>query len=543
MSNVRLTDEKTPDKRRASVRWIRSALWIVLAVALVMAALPTLLYPLTRDQGIYAYIGDLMLHGGAPFRDAWELKPPAIYFAYMTAFVLFGRSELGVRLFDVLYALVSAAAVGALAWEAFRDRGTALLSGWLYAMCYYFFVHFHSMATPEAFMAPFLVLSAIGMLSGVRRKSYLAMFVAGVGAGGTFWFKPTAGVPVAAVLVWSCVQMWRDRWSRSLVWRGIVAFVAGGALGLLPIGLYLYGHGLRELLEIWGVYGARTYLEAGGLVRGDGLLSVLDVTLRYVRDWQLMVWLSLAGAVGAFAWRRRNRAGEAVVLFLLSCILATLLQAKLFEYHWIPILAPAAILAAVCMVWMRQEMQERISILLCDMRNILVLTVVLGLALWSGYERIGRYRSTLDYLAGSRSEGRFFDQFNLGNDFSAMGTRQAAAYLRAHTAPEETALIWGVEPLVNFLAGRRSPTNFISFYVLVTGEGSNPRLEAWRQDFLGDVHRHPPTYIVLVDNDITPLAPQGSRAELDRLPPLKSILESDYQFEAQVEDYSFYRRR
>lgn len=131
MSNNRPTAKATPDLQRAPHRWGRTALWLVLAVALVSAALPTLLYPMTRDQGIYAYIGDFMLHGGVPFRDAWELKPPAVYFTYAAAFVLFGRSELGVRLFDVLYVLVSAGAVGALAWEAFRDRDTALLSGWL----------------------------------------------------------------------------------------------------------------------------------------------------------------------------------------------------------------------------------------------------------------------------------------------------------------------------------------------------------------------------------------------------------------------------
>ncbi len=522
-------------------RWVKVAFWAALGLALVLAALPTLLYPLTRDQGIYSYIADLMLHGGAPFRDAWELKPPATYFVYSLAFLVFGRSELGVRLFDVLYALLSGAAVGALAWEAYRDRRITALSAWLYTFFYYFSVHFHAMATPEVFMSPWLVGSVCGMLHAVRKKNQWALFAGGVCAGLVFWFKPTAGLPIVAMLLWTTARMRREHWARTQVWRGLIAFVVGGGAGLLPIGLYLYNHGLRELLEIWSAYGSGAYLEAGGLVRGDSLFAALDVILRYVRDWQLVTWLTLAGALSALAWRRRNRNGEALVVFLLSSLLATLVQAKLFEYHWIPILAPAAVLAAMCLVWMAQEMRDRLSVLLCDARNIFVLIVVLGLAVWLCYERLGRYRSTIAFLTGRRSAEQYYAQFDLGNDFSAIGTRQAAAYLRSHTTPEQTALIWGVEPLVNFLAERRSPTNFISFYVLVDGKDRNPRWEAWRQDFLQDVRSKPPAYIVLVERDVTPLALAGSRARLQEFAALEQILETQYQFEAHVEDYQFYR--
>lgn len=533
----------SPQPKRTRPMWVEPLIWVLLVVALVVAALPTLFYPLTRDQGIYAYIADLMAHGGAPFRDAWEIKPPAVFFVYWLAFLLVGRTEFALRLFDVLYTLLSAAAVTGLAWQSFRDRRIAVLSGWLYTFCYYFLVHFHSMATPEAFMTPFLAASVYGMVRGVRRRQNVWFFVAGVAAGVVFWFKPTAGLPIAAVLIWTWREMRRERWNSRQAWIDSALLVGGVLLGLAPIGLYLYGRGLREFWEIWRVYGTGTYLEAGGLVRGASPFAALDVVLRYVRDWELVVWLSLAGAVGALAWRRRNRSGEALVVFWVACIVATLLQGKLFEYHWIPILAPAAILMAMCIVWLALEMRDRLSVVLCDMRNIVVLTVVLALAMWMGYDRISRFRTTFGYVTGRMSEEHYYAQYDIGQDFSALGTRLAAAYLRDHTQPQDTALIWGVEPLVNFLAQRRSPTNFISFYVLVSGQGKNPHLDAWRADFLDDIHQHPPVYIVLVDDDVTPLAPVGSRAQLKDFPAFESILSAEYEFETQVEDYSFYRRK
>ena len=522
-------------------RWGKPATCVALLSALVIAAIPTLLYPLTRDQGAYAYIADLMMQGGMPYRDAWDLKPPAIYFVYWLAFLLFGRSEFAVRLFDVLYALLSAASVYLLAHGVFRDRRIAVCAAWLYAFCYYLLVHFYSAANPEAFMTPFLVSSVYGIVCSARSRSSQPLLLTGVASGFVFWFKPTAGLVILAVLVWAGIEMWQERWSSKEVLYGLAAIILGGLLGLSPIGLYLRRHGLQELLEIWRVYGTGAYLEARGLATGDGPLAMLDVIIRYLRDWQMLFWLSLTGTVGVLTWRRRNRAIGAVVVFLLSSVAATLLQGKLFEYHWIPVLAPAAILSAVSLVWLAQEIRGSAGNLLWDMRSIFAVVVIVGLLLWMGYEHLARYRRMFAYLAGHLSAEQYYAQFDIGKDFSRMGTLRAATYLREHTEPDETVLIWGAEPLVSFLAQRRSATRYIFSYVLVGGRGSNPRLETWRQDFLDDLRQKPPMYITLVENDINPLAPSGSRAQLDEFPAFKTILETNYSFEVQIEDYLFYR--
>ncbi|RLA96109.1 MAG: hypothetical protein DRG83_17775 [Deltaproteobacteria bacterium] len=547
--------------------WIKPLVWAVLLAILIMVALPTLLYPLTRDQGIYAYIADLMMRGGAPYRDAWELKTPGVFFMYWLAFLIFDRSEFAVRLFDVLYALLSAASVYALAREVFRilpqrqnvassreEQNTsnyiALCSAWIYAFCYYLLVHFHSAATPEAFMIPFLVASVYGIVRGVRNKRSSLLLLGGVASGFVFWFKPTGGLVILAVLIWAGVEIWRGRWGLARTLSSLMMFALGVVLGLLPIGWYLYGHGLAELLEIWRAYGTRAYLQARGLALGSGPLAMLDVIMRYVRDWQLFVWLSLAGVIGIFAHCRRGsrilpvlRQGTVIVVFLLSSVVAVFLQGKLFEYHWIPILVPMSILSASSVVGLAQEIRGQVGGVLHDMRSIFSVMIIVGLLLWMGYDHLVRYRRVAAYLTGRLSAEQYYAQFDIGKDFSHIGTCRAATYLHEHTKSDETALIWGVEPLVNFLAQRRSPTSYISFYVLVNGEDSNPRFEAWRQDFLEDIQRSPPTYIILVNNDVTPLAPLGSRAQLDQIPAFKRILETEYSFETQIEDYLFYRRR
>ncbi len=541
----------TAQSRDGLPNWVRPLLCTAPLALLAVAALPTLLYPLTRDQGAYAYIADLMMKGGAPYRDALDLKPPAVYLVYGLAFALFGRSEFAVRLFDVLYALVSGASIYLLAHEVFHDRRIAALSAWIYAFCYYLWIHFYAAANPESFMVPVLTTSVLGTVRALRTRTRNSLLLAGVAAGFAFWFKPTAGVVVVAALAWMVLTMWQEQRTMSSVLRNFTFVILGGLLGLLPIALYLYGHGLGELIELWRDYGTGAYVGARGLALGEGPLAVLDVIMGYLRHWQLLVWLSLAGVLGILVGRERYGRAEAVVVYLLSTLAATLLQGKLFEYHWIPVLAPAAILAAVALAGLASEISGQTKNPLrtplsawpaTDMRTLFAVIVLVGLLLWTGYDQLARYRQTAAYLAGRMSEEQYSAQFDIGTDFSRMGTLRAATYLREHTEPDETVLIWGAEPLVLFLSERRSATKYIFSYMLVGDDGS-PRVKARRQDFLDDVRKAEPAYVVVVERDITPLTPAGSLAQLDEFPALKILLDTAYYRDAQVEDYLFYRRK
>jgi len=57
-------------------------LCLALAGVLLLVRLPSLAQPMGADQGLYAYVGERILVGDVPYRDAWDQKPPAIHFTY-----------------------------------------------------------------------------------------------------------------------------------------------------------------------------------------------------------------------------------------------------------------------------------------------------------------------------------------------------------------------------------------------------------------------------------------------------------------------------
>src|SRR5690349_15646893 len=54
--------------------------------------------PLERDEGEYAYIGQLMLHGVPPYQQAYTMKLPGTPAAYACIMAVFGQTPSGIHL-------------------------------------------------------------------------------------------------------------------------------------------------------------------------------------------------------------------------------------------------------------------------------------------------------------------------------------------------------------------------------------------------------------------------------------------------------------
>src|ERR1051326_6227468 len=54
--------------------------------------------PLERDEGEYAYAGQLLLQGIPPYQLAYNMKLPGTYFAYAAILAVFGQTSSGIHL-------------------------------------------------------------------------------------------------------------------------------------------------------------------------------------------------------------------------------------------------------------------------------------------------------------------------------------------------------------------------------------------------------------------------------------------------------------
>ena len=90
-----------PDKQRVIG-------WAVIVVAAVVCGLPSLFYPLSPDHGIIGTVGSSILAGGVPYKDAWDFKPPAVFFLFALSAALLGKHMIVIRVVDLIWQTVTA---------------------------------------------------------------------------------------------------------------------------------------------------------------------------------------------------------------------------------------------------------------------------------------------------------------------------------------------------------------------------------------------------------------------------------------------------
>src|SRR5213083_869937 len=90
-----------PAKSRDQERVLPIAWWLVAAgvFGLVIAIrIRLLVIPLERDEGEYAYAGQLILQGVPPYKLAYNMKFPGTYAAYAAIMSIFGQTIIGIHL-------------------------------------------------------------------------------------------------------------------------------------------------------------------------------------------------------------------------------------------------------------------------------------------------------------------------------------------------------------------------------------------------------------------------------------------------------------
>src|ERR1700722_3377984 len=81
---------------------------LLLAVLLVIFVRARLLpIPLERDEGEFAYAGQLMLEGIPPYKLAFNVKLPGTYAAYGAMMAVFGQTTIGIHIGFLLVNLAS----------------------------------------------------------------------------------------------------------------------------------------------------------------------------------------------------------------------------------------------------------------------------------------------------------------------------------------------------------------------------------------------------------------------------------------------------
>src|SRR5262249_54424035 len=105
--------------------------WEWLAIALIILLFAGIRFrlrdmPLERDEGEYAYAGQLILHGVPPYQLAYNMKLPGTYAAYALLMAVFGQTPSGIHIGVILVNSACVLLVFAIARRLFEPLAASV---------------------------------------------------------------------------------------------------------------------------------------------------------------------------------------------------------------------------------------------------------------------------------------------------------------------------------------------------------------------------------------------------------------------------------
>lgn len=343
-----------------------------LLIALVaITILASLWWPMGRDQGIYAWIGSVILDGGLPYTDAFGHKGPAVYLHYAAVQAVLGRGMWAIRLADGLLLIAGAVAAAGIA-ASVAGRTAGLWAGALTGLTYFASTNtFWNTAEPDGFAAMLAIIAAA--LMAYRRWPWAARVIASaLLVGFLSLYKPPLHL-LFALPVLLCLRLDREAASRRDYVTAGALWMAAALVPVVAATVWLWHEGaLGEALSILFVFNPAAHT---GIADAGRLVPVFEEQLRL----RLPV-LVLAVPGIAYTWRDRRPLSVALGLWLLLALGAIALQGKFYQYQW-QLLAPAAAVAAGIAIGRLLQLAEALPERLSDAHARAVRWGVIAMAL------------------------------------------------------------------------------------------------------------------------------------------------------------------
>jgi hypothetical protein len=472
-------DDRVLPSRRTG--WIVALLVILTTVTAIRIRL--LDFPLERDEGEYAYAGQLLLQGVPPYRDAYNMKWPGTYAAYALIMGVFGQTTRGIHTGLILVNLATAALAFQLTRRICGDAGGAAAAG-TYAL-----LSISPLTTGLAAHATHFVmlpaLAGICLLQNMDdRTSPARVFFAGLLLGLAVLMKQSGAAFGVFGAAWI---LWCERSSATRHWRRLAVRAGCLALGgLLPFGsmcLLLARAGVFDRFWLWTFQYARAYVSIVTLAKGAELLF-LAVSGLFVAAPGLWGGAVL-GLFLLFCDPTLRRWRFFILGFALFSVLAVC-PGWYFRGHYFIQLLPAAGLLVGVTIHVAEGLfaRSRLPVAPSVIPSVFFAVAVLWVLLKSG----GIYfRLTPDQACRViYGANPFPESVELGR------------YLATHCPPDARIAVIGSEPQICFYSHRRSATGYIYMYPLMEPQ---PYATEMQKEAIREIEKANPAYAIFVHVD------------------------------------------
>jgi len=476
----------------------RSGNWIVLGCVLVLfAAIRYRLrdIPLERDEGEFAYGGQLLLQGIWPGEGLYTMKFPGTHAAYTVLITLFGQTATGVHIgFTVVNALtilllflLARAALGKIA------AGVTAATYGLLSLC-------PDVLGTSAHATHFVVLFAVGGLLQLwyaQRTPHAVGYLSGGFLLSCSVLMKHCGIAFVAfgLLCVTCSIFSKKPRSNLSAWKPIALFVIGMTLPFALLLLTLWLAGTLENYWFWGATYARAYAKPNP----GAMLVWLSLTHRMPASLAPPFYIGLAGLLALWITHGHRKLALVATAFLAFSLLA-IVPGLHFRQHYYIVLIPAIALLIGALI-------QRISDVLALRASFLSFIPVAAFTAFFAWEIVNQ--RNFFFIMTPTEACRSLYGFQPFPEAIVLAT-----HIQEHSNPDARITVLGSEPEIYFYARRRSATGYVYTYPLAENQ---PFADQMRVQMQKEIEAGQPQYIVQVRSWASWLSRPSPQKHIDDL--------------------------
>ncbi len=319
---------------------------VLVIIIIVFLGILNLYKPIMGDQALSIMMASTIDQGGTIYQDLWDLKWPGIFFFYYFAGKLFGFTEQGIHLFELLYmCLFSIVLIGTLK-SKFRNQTMVSFIPLFTIGIYYSVSGILHQTQTEALVGFPIYLSLWFALMALNEtkmcKFYL--FLSGFFASIVLVFK-IMFLPILVVF-WLSAFLYRMRNTDEKTLWLMSKFVIPIILGIIPLFIILIIYFIKlNLLDLisWTFFKYPFLVMQNIPFRHWELLEGLNW---FIDKFALLMALALIGSL-IFFKKQRDLITTNLILWVLVGLAVILFQRlSWWSYHYLLVSVPLGILAA-----------------------------------------------------------------------------------------------------------------------------------------------------------------------------------------------------
>ena len=510
---IGVTPENISRWSRVSLTLKRQLVAAGFGVALFAAA-GSVTWPEGQDQAFFGEGGDVILDGGVPYKDFWEIKGPLADYTYALARYLFGRHASAIRIFDLLVVAISCLLLRKIVLQLNRGESPGANAAVVFFLVTYYGLGYWMTAQPDGY-AGFIILAAVALLLSPPWKTHWTMTAVGVLSGSAVLFKPTflAFILLPSLCPTANVDTARARVSLAMFYVAVTVLT-------IAIELFLIFHASDGFVDLWDTlrFLSTSYASVARLSPGDQIWELLSKPFAMGFFGPLLLSPLILRTLLRLGMNYELRV---IGLWICLSLLVVIIQGRYYEYHWLPLMISVSPIFGLAVSWSSQRWPSIASSK--SVSNSLILLLIAISLFHSEVRAITQSYTWPAFATGSLSHKDYTRQVFGGGWYA--DSQDIASYIDSHSNETDKVLMWGTDSTVHALAKRQSPTRYeVSYPIVIPG----PLASKYKRIFLEDVARDPPRYVIIDCRDPWFMTNKTGYEHLADFPAFESFLAHYY---------------